>query len=255
MSGEKSAESLASETARLIRIPAVETTAGGGGYGDFSTTVFDESALTEAEARVLDDPTKTSRSFVGLVLRSLIHYKKFDRAMAWMNESHHLPHAADNLGRYVSAATEHDLWANIAVEDWFVDSNGSGWPHLDWVAAQHALAVPSHKLKEPGTRVLRGWLAESASIQRLAVAVQRLATLDPVATRVAITSRLDNTGDPLLIRLLALGLVAAEGSKDVARSALARHDQNFLTLKFLETKDWKLPKPAADFDPADTSAE
>ncbi|HEX4443133.1 MAG TPA: RNA-directed DNA polymerase [Galbitalea sp.] len=248
LTGSESSEIFEKDAQRLIQVPIIDS--GGGDYDDMFSTIFDADELLAAEAEVLANPTGQSRSFAGLVLRSLRHYDAYDRSSEWMAAAHHLPHAADNVGRYLSAAWRNDIWANLQFEDWFVESEASSWPHLDWVSAQHALVIPSSELTDGSNSILARWLAESSNLQKVAVAVHRLALSRPKDARVSIVSRLDSTSDPLLVRLLSLGYLVAGGSTKVVADALARHASNTITLKYLVSHSWQLPVVSPDFDPS-----
>jgi hypothetical protein len=78
-----------------------------------------------------------------------------------------------------------------------------------------------------------------------------MAAVEPKTVRSILTSRLDRADDPLVLRLFGLGLVGAGAVERVARSAFT-HDSNSLTVKYLESRSWTLPKVANDFDYAES---
>ena len=248
ISGEQSAERLLEEAQGLIRLP-VTTTRVTNDYEDFEMTFVDRGALREAEEEVLSAPSRSPRSKVGIVLKSLIRYDDYSRITDWMTAAPYLPHAADKLSRYLAAGNR-SLWGfGLDLPKWFTDLQQSGWPHLEWVQAQHALAVPSEQVDGGMQTVLEGWLSESSNLQKVAVAVQRIAAAHPVRYRALVTARIDSVHDPLLARLLALGLLMAAQPRDDVRQALRRHPNNALTLKYLEERGWRLPDVSEDFDP------
>lgn len=247
-SGEESAERLRIEAQGLIRLPVttaiIETD-----YEDFETTYIDASSLLEAEQQVLANPQRSPRSKVGIVLKSLVKYEQFDRALDWMKAAHYLPHAADKLSRYLAHADSEWL-GHLGLAKWFADGQDTSWPHLDWVSAQHALAVSSEDVDERVAAVLESWLREARNIQKVAVAVQRLAVRSPAKYRVVVSDRIDGVHDPLIIRLFALGMHMAGAPVADTRAALQRFPNNQLTLRYLDANDWKLPAVANDFDRA-----
>lgn len=254
ISGEQSAEGLREEAQGLIRLP-VTTTRVTNDYEDFEMTFVDRGALREAEEQVLSSPSRTPRSKVGIVLKSLIRYDEYSRIDEWMAAAPYLPHAADKLSRYL-AASNHSWWGiGLDLAKWFTELQQSGWPHVEWVQAQHALAVPSEQVDEGMQSILESWLSDSSNLQKVAVAVQRIAATHPVRYRALVAARIDSVHDPLLTRLLALGLLMAAQARDDVRQALRRHPSNALTLKYLEEKEWRLPDVPDDFDPIQDERE
>ncbi len=248
ISGEQSAQRLHEEAQGLIRLP-VTTTRVTNDYEDFEMTFVDRGALQEAEEDVLSSPSRAPRSKVGIVLKSLVRYDEYSRITDWMSAAKYLPHAADKLSRYLAAGNR-SLWGfGLNLAEWFTELQLSGWPHVEWVQAQHALAVPSEDVDEAMRAILESWLSESSNLQKVAVAVQRIAAAHPVRYRALVAARMDSVHDPLLTRLLALGLLMAAQPKDGVRQALRRHPSNALTLKYLEARDWRLPNVPDDFDP------
>ena len=246
--GAESAAILEREAQRLIRVPRFDG-ALRDEYGDLFTTFVTESELDAAEDSILSEPTKAVRTEVGLVVKSLTHYAQYDRVAEWMRQAKYLPHAADHVSRYIAkAGRESILFPDPA--QWFVGMQLNGWPHLEWVSAQHALSVSSDQIDGDTSRILHHWLEYSTSLQQVAVAVQRLAISGTPSVRTAITNRIDRTNDPLITRLLALGLLMAAGSRRQVTNALARHPSNTLILKQLSDVGWRLPTSALDFDPA-----
>jgi len=248
ISGDESAERLQDEAQGLIKLPTTTSTVTND-YEEFEMTYVDVSALKAAEAEVLAAPQRSPRSKVGIVLKSLIRYEEFTRVAEWMAASQYLPHAADKVGRFLAAANRDSFWG-LDLAGWFIQLHASAWPHLEWVEAQYALAVPSDDVDDDMRTVLREWLGASTNLQKVAVAVQRLAASDSVAYRSVVNARLDAVHDPLLVRLLALGLLVAGQSRTDVKAALQRYPSNALTLKYLEERNWKLPEVSEDFDPS-----
>lgn len=246
--GAELAEANARENQKLIRVQRL--TERTGPYEDHVNTYLDDSELLEAEAEILTSPQSTSRTEVGLVLRSLNYYANFDRADEWARAARYLPHAADHLSRFL-AHVPGDDWPVFDPEEWFLTEHSSDWPYLEWVSAQHALSLPSKGLSQATNQIFQGWITNSSNLQQVAVAVQRLASSDPRLARSTISSRIKSTHDPLILRVLALGHVAAEGSTTLAENALARVSTNHLTLAAMKALKWQLPRVRKDFDPSE----
>ncbi|WP_246140124.1 RNA-directed DNA polymerase [Protaetiibacter larvae] len=251
--GSESAAALQLEAQRLILVTRDEA-AFSDDYPDAFSTVIDASELEDAEDRLLAAPRDSSRTLAGLVLKSLRHFERFDRIDEWLGAARYLPHAADHLSRFISRA---HYCARLPLDpsSWFVREQERNWPYLEWTSAQHALALPSDVLSPDARQVLMGWLASSQSLQQVAVAVQRLGSAPTSSVRTAIANRIDTTSDPLVLRVLALGLWQAGGSRDRVDAALRRHPSNTLILNYLNANRWHLPRVQEDFDPSQASGD
>ena len=211
-------------------------------------TIYDESAIENAEARILSDPRLASERDAKRVLKSLRVYKKFDRAREWLSAADYLPHVADALSRYLR---DWCAWvpSRLRQVEKLVLEAHERWPHVPSVSAHHVLAIPSPRMSADVVDLLRGWASSDSNLQRISVAVQRLAEVDKAFARDAILRRLANPPDVLATRTLALGLVYAGGDPRDAERALRGVAAHATTLKAMELRGWKLPRPAPDFDP------
>jgi len=246
-SGKEIAEHLESERRRLIRVERIDE-ASDNDYFDIFDVFISDTGLGEAEDRILRSPATASRAEAGLVLRSLRNYWAFDRVAAWMDAAPYLPHAADHLGRYVADAHKNSPFPPD-VPAWFLRLQEDRWHHLPWTRAQHGLAVASDEATDEVRAVWLNWIETSDSLQQVATATQRLSTRSTPQVRSAISARIDNCADPLLIRVLALGLIAAHGDRRIVQRSLERHPSNRLTLAYLGKSKWQLPEVSQDFDP------
>lgn len=224
---------------------------------DYDNIYFepDLNILHALESALLDNPIHASRTVARAVLISLTKAEDFSRFREWRKRASYLPHVADALSRYLRAAAEadQDLWVEMG--DWFSSYQGSAWGRSDWVSSQFALAFPAEHLPPPVETVLHRWLEASTSLQQVAVAAQRLCSVNPVVGRSLIRGRMDRTGDPLLLRVFALGLLMAGDTRSAVEATLRRDPRNALLVRRLETRGWQPPPVAKDFDlsaPADS---
>ena len=239
-------QSLRLEDLREIGVPVTAIAAGD--YSDEVQFVPDLDLLHSLESSLLANPTGFPRTVAKATLVSLTKNNQFSRQEQWRSAAHMLPHVADNLGRYLRGAAEADpsLWPIFG--EWFYQYQAYGWGRLDWVSAQFALAFPATHLPPPVMRVLQRWLESSASLQQVAIAVQRICTVNPALGRNLIRARVDRIVDPLLLRVLALGLLMAGDNEGIVRGVLARDPHNHLLLRYLEATRWQPPTVAKDFD-------
>ncbi|WP_181439599.1 RNA-directed DNA polymerase [Curtobacterium sp. MCBD17_032] len=216
-------------------------------YPDLTMTLISDAELLAAEDAVLTKPKSQSRSELGLVLRSLWRSRRFGRVAEWIDASRWIPHGADHLSRYLREAGNAGAVTVDALNTWFVDEHTSNWPHTDWVAAQHATAIAADAMSENSVALLRSWLSDSQNAQKLAVAVQRLASIEPQATRRALRSRIDGVYDPIQVRLLTLGLLASGAPISAVTEHLNRTPSLKLLTRYLVNHKWKLPSVPDDF--------
>lgn len=210
---------------------------------------FDLKPLEEAEERLLKHPKGISRGEGAMVLRALRSHNKTDRYLEWRNIAHQLPHIADTLGRYFAVAIQNEPKAKSALEKWFIEFEKSEWCAVEWVAPQYAMAFSSVDMPQDVTRILHSWLSDGRSLQQVSLAAQRLAVSDPHLARVALAKRSDRESDPHIQRALALAMIVAGASQQDVRKLLRRSAIHRLTLKALDSRKWRLPKPSRDFDP------
>ncbi|MBF4606541.1 hypothetical protein [Curtobacterium sp. VKM Ac-1393] len=216
-------------------------------YPDLTLTVISDGELLTAEDAALQNPREQSRTELGLVLRSLWKSRRFGRSAEWMDASRWILHGADHLSRYLREAGSAGAVSLDRLNEWFVGEHTSDWPHTDWVAAQHATAIAADAMSNDAVRVLRSWLAHSQNAQKLAVAVQRLASIEPQPTRRTIRGRIDSAHDPILIRLLVLGLLASGAPASAVTGHLNRTSSLKLLHRYLDSHNWKLPNVPGDF--------
>ncbi|MFI7279694.1 RNA-directed DNA polymerase [Micromonospora chersina] len=242
-------------TSKVVDLAASKT--GEGGYGA-PVVVRDSGHLLELEEEYLADPGAFPRTKLRAVLTSLVRRQKFQRWLDWMNMAHRIPHVADALGRYLEKGADHGVPGRSGeprwelLQDFVVDFSQREWGKVNWVMAQLALSVPASKMGPHVIEMIRSWLADSDDVQKVAISAQRLAAERPADCRDIIRSRIDRISDPVLLRIMALGLVASNDERRLTRSILERDPRNSLVLSMLEDTNWKAPEVAKDFDVEDS---
>jgi hypothetical protein len=214
-------------------------------YTDEVIEVPDLTVVRVLENAILQRPMIIARPLARAVLVALTRHDEAE----WRKATKHLPHVADNIGRYLRGAAEQNdkLWPELA--KWFADFAKSPWGRLNWVIAQLGLMFPSSRMDEIVIDVYRNWLRSSGEVQKVAIATQRLCGARALEGRTIIRQRLDRTSDPLLLRLFALGLLTAGENEGTVGGVLRRDPRNSLLLTYLAKHKWTPPKTVADFDP------
>jgi hypothetical protein len=218
-------------------------------YTDEDFEVPDLKEVLALEARILQHPLRITRTLARAVLVALTRHKEFSREEEWRQATKHLPHVADNIGRYLRGAAEQndELWPELSA--WFSDFAKSPWGTQNWVVAQLGLIFPSSRMDGRIIDIYRGWLNTSDDVQKVAIATQRLCSARALEGRTIVRQRLDRTADPLLLRLFALGLLTASENEGPVSAVLRRDPRNSLLLTYLEKHRWTAPKTVDDFDP------
>ena len=204
-------------------------------YSDEEVVVPDDSVLIDLEREILNDPMTFGRPVIRSVLHSLTKYELFDSSPEWRSIAHHVPHVADNLGRYLRGSINAS-WSGPEVSDcvdWFTKYVSSTYGRQNWVTSQFALAFDddtSPRIKD----VLVRWLESSTDLQQVAIAAERIGAMDPSSARYAMASRADGTSDPLLLRIFALGLLRAKADRATVAAILERDKRNALLTHYLE---------------------
>lgn len=215
---------------------------------------LDTSRVLDLEERILAEPQIWSRHVVRLVLRGLKENYEFDKAEQWLSIVAQLPHHADSIGRYLRDAANFPFsdfeWPRL--ESWFDDFVASPWASLSWVQAQAALTFDSTLAASQVLKArLTEWLERSNDIQLIAIAIQRLGTVDPGLVRDIVRGRVDSVTSPLMLRNFALGLMAVNEERTLVRKILGRDPRNILLTSMFESKGYRALTVASDFDHAD----
>lgn len=232
----EAAESLWLDDLREIQIPWREVITDD--YSGESDVEPDFDVLERLERQILDDPRNQSRVLVSAVLRSLAKYASFENVSEWLGAAHQFPASAEQLSSYLRAALSFDAIDRNVAALWWSEFASSSWGALRWVPSQLAMAFTGPSTPGPIVDVLRSWLRHSIDLQEVALASHHLAKLDPQACRTSVAARLDHASDPLLLRVLALGLLQAGGAQPDAQRAVARDPRNLLLMRYLTASDW-----------------
>ena len=251
-SATDAAVSIYTEGLREIHVPSRNL---GSDYTGEEFIELDTTKLLEWEGKILSAPAQFSRTYLRAVLTTLRQCREWTRWRQWLDVAHKLPHVADSLGRYFReiANADNNLLGtgrkNLAdLNDWFTDYCRREWSKVAWATGQFALMFPTDRTDRNQTDVWSAWLDSSDQVQMVAIAGQRLAATDPSRCRDVIYSRIDKVTDPLLLRVLAIALLAAGGDRRTVQSVLDRDRRNVLVRLALEDRNWSPPTVVADFD-------
>ncbi|MFC4115051.1 RNA-directed DNA polymerase [Nonomuraea zeae] len=212
---------------------------------------YDTSQILGLEERILADPQSWSRHVVRLVLRGLRENYEFDSVQQWLEIAPKLPHHADLIGRYLRDAVHFpfgDLSSGL-VGEWLNEYLSGPWSTLSWVKAQAALTFDSSGDSSSSIKGrLIEWLEHSSDLQLVAIAIQRLGSMEPSLVRDITRARVDAVTSPLMLRNFALGLMAANEESRFVMSILQRDPRNLLLLKMIDSRGYRALKVANDFD-------
>jgi hypothetical protein len=111
----------------------------------------------------------------------------------------------------------------VAIPAWFVAYSRQSWGRVAWSTSQLALMFPAASAQESIVDLWTDWLTGSDQVQMVAIAGQRLASIDRSRCRDIIQGRVDHVSDPVLLRVLALSLLAAGGDRTTVRSICQIH--------------------------------
>lgn len=221
-------------------------------YTGESRVDVDLGPLLAAEEELLSLEGELPRSLTIAVLKGLRQHKSFTHLQEWLPKAIRQPQLADQFGRYLRASEEEDLFAEVfgwtVSHDWIDGALNSNWAALDWAAAQWAFAVPVDRVESALMVRLQAWLESSTSVQQVALAAHRMWVRDAGVYREMARQRLLHEADPLIVRVLALGMLTVGVSRHEVRSYLDSDERHLLTLAYLEAHDWRAPAVAADFD-------
>ncbi|MGH9194167.1 MAG: RNA-directed DNA polymerase [Acidimicrobiia bacterium] len=210
--------------------------------GGFESDPPDETPLNELVDRLLTRPEHADRTSVKFATQRMRKHESFSRVGDFVDNASRMPHASDALARLFRDSS---AWRDL--QDWYVDYCRTSWACVDWSTAQFGTMFPS---SDPGTGVVRDFLAERVDDESLAVAAlasQRLASWDSDTARQAIREAAKTANHPLHRRILALAALIAGEKRAFIRGLLREFRQNDLTLRALEAMNFRRPRAKADF--------
>ncbi|KAA6217441.1 reverse transcriptase domain-containing protein [Streptomyces filamentosus] len=204
--------------------------------------------LRRLEEAALVAPHEQSSATIRVILKTLRKHKEYGRFDQWLERAEKLSHMADGLGRYFRDAIHEDLKRMDPYCDWYGSYRATEWATVNWSSAQFALAVPSSCESPVYRAVLADWLEYGTDIHQISVAAQRLARIDPSATKDIIRRRLDDEARPIFQRIYSLALLNARDERSLISRTIRQDGSNVLTRKWLEDSNYACPKIVADYD-------
>ncbi|MFF4120302.1 RNA-directed DNA polymerase [Streptomyces sp. NPDC001714] len=204
--------------------------------------------LRRLENAALDRPFSHSPATIKLILKTLRKHKEYGSFSRWLEFAEKLSHVADSLGRYFRDAIREDPHRLMPYCDWYSDYRATEWAAIHWSSAQFALAIPSTKRLPVYKDIMSEWLEKGSDIHQISVAAQRLARIDPIATKDIIRRRLDDEARPTFQRVYALALLNARDERSLISRTIKQDPSNVVTRAWLEAGNFTSPKVAADYD-------
>jgi hypothetical protein len=204
--------------------------------------------LRRLEASVLEVPENQPPTVLKVILKTVRNHKEFGNFERWLSCADRLSHLADTLGRYFRDAIREDKRRLEEYCAWYQEYRLTDWASIPWASAQFALAVPGVKGVGTYKAVLLDWLEKSTDIHEISVAAQRLAAIDPTATKDIIRTRLDNEARPLFQRIYALALLNARDDRSLVTRTINSDPRNAVTRTYLASVNFAAPKVAHDYD-------
>lgn len=216
-------------------------------------SAVDEGLATKptAETQPLEDlldellanPESADRTSIHFACVRMRKHQVKSRASKLIHVARHMPHGADHISRVMRAF---GAWPSLM--DWYVEYLASDWARFDWSAAQLATMFPSKaSVDQSLIDVLVEKLTHSPELPMFAVAVQRLIKWAPDTLRDVIREVEPRTDHPMERRILALGAVALRERRRVVRDLLGAYEENGITLRLLEQRDFRPLAVSSDF--------
>ncbi|MFB6831400.1 reverse transcriptase domain-containing protein [Streptomyces hydrogenans] len=209
---------------------------------------MDVEWLRKLEEAALRDPHGQPSTTIKVILKTLRKHKEYGKFSQWLDEAERLSHVADGLGRYFRDAIREDPRRMDDYCDWYSSYRATEWAAVNWSSAQFALAIPSSSKNSSYRSVLADWLEYGTDLHQVSVAAQRLALVDPSATKDIIRRRLDDEARPLFQRIYSLALLSARDERMLISRAIRQDASNVITWKWLEDGNYSPPKVSDDYD-------
>lgn len=212
-----------------------------------------DGALNEDDANVVPleelldeltaDPLSADRSSIHFALERMRRHRVDSRREALIEAAPRMPHGADHLAR---AFRDFGWWEDM--QDWYLDYERSAWGKMRWSVANLGAMFPSGR--EVSSKIHDRFvelLMERPTVPLFALAAQRLASWNPDRTRTIFRSLLPNANHPLERRIIALAALGIGEEQAFIRSALTDYEENAITLKMIELRDYRPIRPTRDF--------
>jgi hypothetical protein len=211
--------------------------------------------LRRLEDAALNDPFTQSPATIKLILKTLRKHKEYSKFERWLDYAEKLSHVADALGRYFRDAIKDDPRKMDSYCEWYGKYRQTEWASINWSSAQFALAVPSMKGLRTYREIMLDWLENGRDLHQISVAAQRLAQMDPTATKDIVRRRLDDEARPTFQRVYALALLNARDERSLIARTIKQDASNVVTRNWLEVNNFSPPKVSSDYDWAASESE
>lgn len=208
--------------------------------------------LRRLEKSALNRPFIHPPATIKVILKTLRKHKEYGRFEQWLEYAEKLSHVADALGRYFRDAMREDPRKLGAYCDWYSGYRATEWAAIQWSSAQFALAIPGANGLPAYRDVMAEWLERGSDLHQISVAAQRLAQIDPAATKDIIRRRLDDEARPIFQRIYSLALLNARDERSLISRTIKQDASNVVTRKWLEANNYAPPKVSGDYDWGDS---
>lgn len=204
----------------------------------------DQRPLELLIEEIMESPAQCSRTTIRFATTRIRRHGLFQHVDRFVEMAHHMPHAADHLGRLFR---ESGKWRELG--EWYRDHAASPWGTFEISLANLGAMFPSNKKPPPEVaKAMESWAANPATgLPLLALSAQRLVAWTPKAVRHLLRDTAGSSDHPLKRRLFALAAAEAGEDRPLIRSLLGEFSENAPTLAMLEDCGFRPPKVARDY--------
>lgn len=211
--------------------------------GALSDHTPDSGPLEELIDRITEDPENSDRSSIHFALKRMREHRVDSRREDLVRVAPRMPHGSDHLARVFR---DFRWWRDL--QEWYLDYERSSWAVLEWSVANLGAMFPS---KGGVSTEVRNRFAEilidRPSLPLFALTAQRLASWDASTARETIRAVLPRADHPHERRILGLASLLVREEKTFIRAILKEYEENTVTLKLIEDRDFRPIKPSPDF--------
>lgn len=204
----------------------------------------DPGPLEELVDRLLEHPEIAGRTSVRFAATRMRDHGSRYRVQDLFVAAPRMPHVADSLARLFKG-----VFTQGSLQESFLEYVSGPWASYQWSTAHYARMFPSStKPSKELIQFMAGRVDDPATaLPLLAVAAQRLAEWDPSEYRAVARSALKNTSHPQARRVLVLAALNAGETRRTAVAWLGQEQENDITLKVLESRNFVAFSPTEDF--------
>ena len=210
--------------------------------GGLASEPPDLNPLDELIDTVLSKPEHADRTSVRFATIRMRKHSAYERVGEFEDNAKRMPHASDALARLFRDAGE---WTNL--QEWYVKYAQSSWACIDWSTAQLGTMFPSSKAPEGIVVDHMASRVDDTSLAMVGLAAQRLAAWNRDVARDAVRDAGKSVANPAARRALALAALSAGEERAVIRKMLGEFEESQVTLRMLESRNFKRPRVSADF--------